>query len=27
VQIRHGSLDSFLMNVDGQPSIKVHRDQ
>lgn len=27
VVIRHGSLDSFLMNVDGQPSIKVHRDQ
>lgn len=27
VQIRHGSLDSYLMNVDGQPSIKVHRDQ
>ncbi|HEV2531123.1 hypothetical protein [Phenylobacterium sp.] len=27
VQVRHGSLDSFLMNVDGQPSIKVHRDQ
>ena len=27
VTIRHGSLDSFLMNVDGQPSIKVHRDQ
>jgi hypothetical protein len=27
VMIRHGSLDSFLMNVDGQPSIKVHRDQ
>jgi hypothetical protein len=27
VSIRHGSLDSFLMNVDGQPSIKVHRDQ
>jgi hypothetical protein len=27
VQIRKGSLGSFLMNVDGQPSIKVHRDQ
>lgn len=27
VAIRHGSLDSYLMNVDGQPSIKVHRDQ
>ena len=27
VVIRHGSLDSYLMNVDGQPSIKVHRDQ
>jgi len=27
VAIRHGSLDSFLMNVDGQASIKVHRDK
>jgi len=27
VSIRRGSLDSYLMNVDGQPSIKVHRDQ
>lgn len=27
VVIRGGSLNSFLMNVDGQPSIKVHRDQ
>jgi hypothetical protein len=27
VQIRKGSLGSFLMNVDRQPSIKVHRDQ
>ncbi|WP_297696297.1 hypothetical protein [Phenylobacterium sp.] len=27
VAIRRGSLDSYLMNVDGQPSIKVHRDQ
>jgi hypothetical protein len=27
VQVRHGTLDSYLMNVDGQPSIKVHRDQ
>jgi hypothetical protein len=27
VRIRKGSLGSFLMNVDGQPSIKVHRDQ
>lgn len=27
VRIRRGTLGSFLMNVDGQPSIKVHRDQ
>lgn len=27
VTIRRGSIGSFLMNVDGQPSIKVHRDQ
>lgn len=27
VAIRKGSLGSFLMNVDGQPSIKVHRDE
>lgn len=27
VQIRKGSLGSFLMNIDGQPSIKVHRDE
>jgi hypothetical protein len=27
VAIRRGSLDSYLMNVDGQASIKVHRDQ
>ena len=27
VSIRKGTLGSFLMNVDGQPSIKVHRDQ
>ncbi len=27
VTIRKGTLGSFLMNVDGQPSIKVHRDQ
>lgn len=27
VSIRHGSLGSFLMNVDGQPAVKVHRDQ
>ena len=26
VSIRKGSIGSFLMNVDGQPSIKVHRD-
>lgn len=27
VAIRKGSLGSFLMNIDGQPSIKVHRDE
>ena len=27
VEIRKGSIGSYLMNVDGQPSIKVHRDQ
>jgi hypothetical protein len=27
VAVRKGSLGSFLMNVDGQPSIKVHRDE
>jgi hypothetical protein len=27
VSIRKGTLGSFLMNVDDQPSIKVHRDQ
>ena len=27
VAIRRGALGSFLMNVDGQPAIKVHRDQ
>ncbi|MEO8115783.1 MAG: hypothetical protein ABI655_15445 [Phenylobacterium sp.] len=27
VRIRRGSLGSFLMNVDGQAAIKVHRDQ
>jgi len=27
VSIRKGSIGSFLMNVDGQPSIKVHRDE
>jgi hypothetical protein len=26
VVIRKGSIGSFLMNVDGQPAIKVHRD-
>jgi hypothetical protein len=26
VSIRKGTLGSFLMNIDGQPSIKVHRD-
>jgi len=27
VAVRKGTLGSFLMNVDGQPSIKVHRDE
>lgn len=27
VSIRKGTLGSFLMNIDGQPAIKVHRDQ
>jgi hypothetical protein len=27
VEIRKGSIGSYLMNVDGQQSIKVHRDQ
>jgi hypothetical protein len=27
VAVRKGSLGSYLMNVDGQPSIKVHRDE
>lgn len=27
VQIRKGSLGSYLMNIDGQASIKVHRDE
>lgn len=27
VAIRKGTLGSFLMNVDGQASIKVHRDE
>jgi hypothetical protein len=27
VAVRKGSLGSFLMNIDGQPSIKVHRDE
>jgi hypothetical protein len=27
VSIRKGTLGSFLMNVDGQQAIKVHRDQ
>ncbi len=27
VVIRKGSIGSFLMNVDGQQAIKVHRDQ
>ena len=27
IKIRKASLGSFLMNVDGQPSIRVHRDE
>lgn len=27
VAIRHGAIGSFLMNVDGQAAIKVHRDR
>jgi len=27
VSIRKAALGSFLMNVDGQPGVKVHRDQ
>jgi hypothetical protein len=27
IRIRHASLGSFVMNIDGQPYIKVHRDQ
>jgi hypothetical protein len=27
VRIRKGSIGSFLMNIDGQQAIKVHRDQ
>lgn len=27
VSIRHGMLGSFLMNIDGQAAVKVHRDQ
>jgi hypothetical protein len=27
VSIYHGVLGSFLMNVDGQPAVKVHRDR
>ena len=26
VKIRHGALGSYVMNIDGQPYIKVHRD-
>jgi hypothetical protein len=26
-RIRHGMVGSYVMNVDGQPSIKVHRDE
>lgn len=27
VHIRRGSLGSYLMNIDGQPAVKVHRDR
>jgi predicted extracellular nuclease len=27
IRIRHASLGSFVMNIDGQPYIRVHRDQ
>lgn len=27
IKIRHGSLGSFVMNIDSQPYIHVHRDQ
>jgi hypothetical protein len=27
IKIRHASLGSFVMNIDGQPYIRVHRDQ
>jgi hypothetical protein len=27
IRIRHGSLGSFVMNIDGQPYIHVHRDE
>jgi hypothetical protein len=27
VRIRHASLGSFVMNIDGQPYIRVHRDE
>jgi len=27
VRIRRATLGSFIMNVDGQPAVKVHRDR
>jgi hypothetical protein len=27
IRIRHGALGSFVMNIDGQPYIHVHRDE
>jgi hypothetical protein len=27
IRIRHASLGSFVMNIDGQPYIRVHRDE
>ena len=27
VRIRHGAIGSYVMNVDGQPRFKAHRDQ
>jgi hypothetical protein len=27
IKIRHASLGSFVMNIDGQPYIRVHRDE
>jgi hypothetical protein len=27
IRVRHAALGSFVMNIDGQPFIRVHRDQ